>query len=187
MTHFRELQKSIGINIDEKGFREYSECYHTIDDDMSESLLIEDLKQTNFVMIDHRTEETSFEHACLVMSTLGKFHALSFASKDKSPGKLDAFAAKMSEILFRREDDYIGKVLDGQRKRIVDSLHDTNDSALIAKINKIFVEPVENAAYGCVEGQAAEPYAVICHGDFWNNNILFKYDEVNEEVKVISI
>lgn len=180
MAHFSELQKLNGVNIAETGFHEYSECYRTIDDDMSESLLIEDLRETNFVMIDHRTEEVSFEHASLVMATLGKFHALSFASKDQAPEKFNAFAAKMPEILFRQEDAYISKLLDGQRQRIAECLADTGDSALIAKINRVFVKPVENVAYGCVAGQAAEPYAVICHGDFWNNNILFKYDEVNE-------
>lgn len=178
LTHFRELQKVNGVNIDEKFFHEYSECYRTIDDDMNESLFIEDLKETNFVMIDHRTEEVTFEHACLVMATLGKFHALSFASKDQSSKKFHALAAQMPEILFRREDDYIRKLLDGQRKRILDCLEDTGDALLIAKVKTVFVDPVENVAYECVSGKSAEPYAVICHGDFWNNNILFKYDEV---------
>lgn len=180
MAHFRELQESNGVNIAETGFHEYSECYRTIDDDMSESLFIEDLKETNFVMIDHRTEEVSFEHASLVMATLGKFHALSFASKDQTPEKFDSLAAKMSEILFRKEDAYVHQLLEGQRQRIADCLADTGDSALVAKVNKVFVTPVENVAYGCCAGRNAEPYAVICHGDFWNNNILFKYDEVNE-------
>lgn len=31
-------------------------------------------------------------------------------------------------------------------------------------------------------GKLAEPYAVICHGDCWNNNMLFK-NEVCMEVK----
>lgn len=178
LAHFRELQKKNGINIAVNGFHEYSECYRTIDDDMSESLFIEDLKETNFEMIDPRTDQITVEHARLVMATLGKFHALSFASKDQSPQTFDAFAAKMPEILFRREDDYINQLLEGQRQRIVDSLEDTGDAALIAKVKRVFVEPVENVAYGCVDGQKAEPYAIICHGDFWSNNILFKYDEV---------
>lgn len=178
LAHFRDLQESNCVNIDTKGFHEYSECYSTIDEDMSESLFIEDLKETNFEMIDHRNEEVTFEHASLVLATLGKFHALSFASKDQTPDTFNAFAAKMQEILFRREDDYIRKLLDGQRERILDCLEDTGDATLIAKVKRVFVDPTENVAYGCVAGKSAEPYAVICHGDFWNNNILFKYDEV---------
>lgn len=178
LTHFHKLQKANGVNIDDKGFHEYSECYRTIDDVMNESLFIEDLKETNFEMIDHRTEEITFEHACLVMATLGKFHALSFASKDQSSEKFNALAAQMPEILFGREDDYVCKLLYGQRQRILDCLKDTGDAALIAKVKRVFVDPVENVAYECVSGKSAEPFAVICHGDFWNNNILFKYDEV---------
>lgn len=36
---------------------------------------------------------------------------------------------------------------------------------MTAKVNKVFVKPVENDAYGCVAAQAAEPYAVICHNE----------------------
>lgn len=178
LAHFRELQELNAVNIVAKGFHEYSECYSTIDEDMSESLFIEDLKETKFEMFDLRNEEVTFEHASLVLATLGKFHALSFASKDQSPQTFNAFTAKMPEILFRGEDDYISKLLDGQRERILDCLKDTGDAALIAKVKRVFVDPTENVAYGCVAGKLAEPYAVICHGDFWSNNILFKYDEV---------
>jgi hypothetical protein len=27
-----------------------------------------------------------------------------------------------------------------------------------------------------IDGAAAEPYSVICHGDCWNNNIMYRYE-----------
>lgn len=147
---------------------------------MSESLFIEDLRETQFVMIDHRNDELTYEHASLVMSKLGKFHSLSFAARDQTAKAFDALASKMTEILFRREDAYIRHLMEGQRQRILNCLEDTGDSVLIDRVKRVFIDPKENVAYDCVLGKAAEPYAVICHGDFWNNNILFKFDEVSE-------
>jgi hypothetical protein len=43
-----------------------------------------------------------------------------------------------------------------------------------------FMQNYFNNMLKCVDGAAAEPYAVICHGDCWTNNCLFKYSKVQQ-------
>lgn len=61
------------------GFHEFPKCYKTITTDMNECLIFEDLAQTNFKLIA-RAEMTP-EHILLVIKTVAKMHAVSFALK----------------------------------------------------------------------------------------------------------
>lgn len=58
-------------------FTEYPICYRTITTEPTESLFFEDMNLTEFMMIDK--DELTTEHILLVMKTMAKFHAISFA------------------------------------------------------------------------------------------------------------
>lgn len=76
---FMSYQQSKGICVAE-GFYEVPECYASIMTEYEEALFFEDLKATGFEMFD-RHKSVTFEHVCLVMETLGKFHAISLGLK----------------------------------------------------------------------------------------------------------
>lgn len=78
LTAFHRFQESRGIIPDENGFHEFPKCYKTIDSDMNEALIFQDLRDEKFEMFD-RFAELTIDHVLLVMRTLGKFHAISFA------------------------------------------------------------------------------------------------------------
>lgn len=80
---FRRLQESKGIIPEENGFHEYPKCYKTIDAEVDESLIFEDLKADHFEMFDRR-QEIGADHVRLIMNALGKYHALSFALRVRS-------------------------------------------------------------------------------------------------------
>lgn len=80
---FRQFQESNGIVPEEIGFFEYPKCYKTIDTEIAESLIFQDLKANNFEMFD-RHQSITIDHVRLIMNTLGKYHALSFALRVRS-------------------------------------------------------------------------------------------------------
>lgn len=75
---FRRFQESKGVIPEENGFHEYPKCYKTIDAEVDETLIFQDLKADHFEMFDRR-QEIGADHVRLIMNALGKFHALSFA------------------------------------------------------------------------------------------------------------
>lgn len=167
-----------GIDVFAKGFHAYCECYHSIDLELSEALFLEDLKQQNFEMLNHRMADISREHACLVLIGLGRFHGLSFVLKNQSPDKFREFVQQMSEVFICKNDEYMREFFEDLKVRILGSLDLNTDSVIMSKLKHLFGKSHFDVALQCIDGAAAEPYAVICHGDCWNNNLLFKYDKV---------
>jgi len=58
---------------------------------------------------------------------------------------------------------------------------DESDGDQVAALNEVLErceKHLKSLALYCVDGKSAAPHSVICHGDFWNNNILYRH-EVN--------
>lgn len=189
MKTFRELQESSGVIPEENGFYEYPECYSVISDECHETLLLEDLKESKFEMIDHRTEPITVDHARLLMSALGKLHALSFALRDKRPDTFKEFASKVPEVLFRETEagslNGLKDYFDTLSPLVYGTLRE-DETELRQKLENVFADTFFNSTQKFVDGKAAEPYAVICHGDCWSNNILYKFGEVIWNILIIT-
>lgn len=81
---FRQFQESNGIIPETDGFHEVPKCYKTLSNDIEETLIFEDLRENQFEMFD-RFEQIGIDHVRLIMVALGKYHALSFALRVRSP------------------------------------------------------------------------------------------------------
>lgn len=98
--------------------------------------------------------------------------------KKQSTEKFQKFVQQMPEVLICESDEYKHEFFEDLKSRMLSSLIANKDTAIITKLERLFIESHLKIASRCIDGAAAEPYAVICHGDCWNNNILFKNDEV---------
>lgn len=177
MKIFADLQRANGVNPgSSSGFHEYPVCYSVIDEECHETLLLEDMKEKGFQMLDYRKEEITIEHAILVFSALGKYHALSFALRDKNPQKFKEICENVPDVLFDDSNEPVKQYFETFKPLIYGTVKE-DEKDLRKKLENIYEPSVFQPTRKCVDGSFAEPFSVICHGDCWTNNILFKYDE----------
>lgn len=170
---FKEFQKSMKIKL-EDSFFEYPECYKTLTEDYHEAVFLSDLRLDGFHMFS-RHEELSFDHVVLVIKMLAKLHAVSFAIKDQNPKLIEKFKTIPDIFEERREDVGFRFYLEELKGRAMDSLKPSTDKMEIKQLTKFFESGTTfDYLIDSVQGEVAEPYAVLGHRDCWNNNVLFK-------------
>lgn len=175
------LQKNRQIS-DADGFYSIPKCYGTYSNkDTNEfAIVLEDLRPRGFRMWN-KFDSIDFSHMKLVMAEMGKYHALSFALRERNPELLKQYAEQCGGVYkaiaeYPQADAYYEKAFD----RAIGVLQD-EDSALIKKVEKVR-DSFRNILRAVGTGELAEPFAVLNHGDFWNNNMMFDYHSSNGTV-----
>lgn len=131
---------------------------------------MEDLTQRNFELVEFIGNELTYDHAHLMMSTLGKFHALSFAMKDKEPSRFKRLVEKVPNTFLKSFYDIC-------EPRIYQVLK-YNEVDIRKRLMKVFGNSMSATLEKRLNDGAASPYVVFSHGDFKTNNIIFSCDEV---------
>lgn len=174
---FREFEVSKGLT-NEQSFNEYPKCYGTVDFDLNECVLLEDLTIRRFTMIDRHTEDISIHHVQLSLRCLAKFHAISFAIRDQNPEKFQELATTVStEILLRRDSQVVRDHVERQAKYTLNLVSDKNDTHLLALVNNLLQKHPLDVALDCLDPKTVGSAAIITHGDCWQNNFLYRNDD----------
>lgn len=138
-------------------------CFYTSNESFKEILVLENLKAQKFLLWP-REKEMNTEHVQLVLKEYARLHAFSFALRWHK-----------SEVLQEIEDNTADIYLPIIKR--------CGTAETIAKLServwKAFGKdcslPVVEIMEQLVAKGAAGKYGVLCHGDTWCNNILFKY------------
>lgn len=135
------------------------------------AVVLEDLKQYEVV------DNFDFAHAKFALKMLAKLHTISFA-REKFKKLPDDLSEYLQESVFRNEEDYWGKLFTQSCIKGVCALIDVaykND-----EFKTKFLEGVQEIFQTF---NSANKYKnVLCHGDLWKRNILFKHNDKQEIV-----
>lgn len=179
---FREFEQSKGVNIEENGFTEYPKCYRTVDFDVNECLLLEDLAIRNFSTIDRQTGVMTADHVNLVMQGLAKFHAVSFALKDQHPKQFDELTSKLNEVIFLESNIQLRFYLSEHANTVLKAV--TAEKELLAKVAELYKTEATDIAMECIDLQSTGSASVITYGDVWQTNVMFNYDSNGKPIEV---
>ncbi|CAB3226316.1 unnamed protein product [Arctia plantaginis] len=155
-------------------FDNFMKLFFAQSDGKDDVVCIEDASVKEFKNIP-RQKGIDTEHYNLTLKTFARFHALSFAMKDQEPEKFEKLLNNIHEVYFDKHlcDWYLGLwnrlsdiAIDAVEKEYPDSVY-------VQKIREFAVpdryQDMVKAATRTTET------GVICHGDIWTCNFLYKY------------
>uniref|UniRef100_A0A0K8SXE9 CHK kinase-like domain-containing protein n=1 Tax=Lygus hesperus TaxID=30085 RepID=A0A0K8SXE9_LYGHE len=134
-------------------------------------IVIEDLRPQGFKSSPNLFLD--YDHVCLTLRKLGEFHGLSYRMKKRTPGRLQELAAMLIPRTY--------PVFDGMHEACIlrgfKSLIENSPTYSVA--NRVYKKISSKSAieFTSTLHRPEEPFAVMMHGDFNRNNILYSYGE----------
>ncbi|XP_045114832.1 uncharacterized protein LOC123506650 [Portunus trituberculatus] len=175
---FPRYRTSDKLSIKEIGHTDINvpKCFHASLEEGKEVIFLEDLRARGYKMAD-RKQGLDKAHTTLVLRELARLHAASLLLQNRTPygdiaekypllkislpyfirnydSLLNVYkeSAKLSQTIIKKVDGY---------ERVIAWI-----DTIIPNLRDIFSEQMEHVVP-----------KVVCHGDCWNNNFLFKYSE----------
>lgn len=148
------------------------ECLLSKTEKNNEILILEDLLVSGFEMDDKvaRYENLGYGQVCLVIKELAKFHALTFVFERKDPGSFLETKLKFADLTFQEKFLNKSKLRNYFSESFEMSLKEVKDLDALKKLKRIQPKLLEMLR----RFMKPRKYNVLCHGDCWINNVLFK-------------
>ncbi|XP_069690955.1 uncharacterized protein [Periplaneta americana] len=155
-----------------------ADLLYSYDEPPTPYLILEDLKESGFKLAE-RMRGLDMSHSLLVMKYLGRYHAASVVLHEKQPEKLQDFMESLHqpsqkeimENFFKGNLRNVARAVEtwpDYKERFASKLHKLADDAFIHYCNSVKRDD--------------EEFNVLCHGDLWLNNMMFRYSEETGEV-----
>lgn len=168
---FVRFQEEKGLTT-ENGFFDFPKCHFAVSDIKTNRhvIIMDDLRTQGFLLWD-KLQPIEYENVRLLMTALGRYHALSFAIRDQRPEVFATFY-DMSDVMLEMIET-------------APAMEDIFKAGMEQSMSIFKNKPegytfLENTLHtwkqtfrNCLADKVAEPFAVVGHGDCWNNNMMF--------------
>ncbi|XP_069690940.1 uncharacterized protein [Periplaneta americana] len=152
----------------------YSDSHET-----ASIIALEDLKVKGFRLADNRMSGLDLKHCLLVVRTIARIHAASLVQHQKDSTMFEPF---MDNLFSIDKDIGMREFIEGNISRVakeVDTWPEYKDR-FAKKLHKLRDTAVEKWRLGISRNGESN---VLCHGDPWLNNMMFRYSEDTAEVQ----
>lgn len=155
-------------------FNAFAKCYTAFKDQENDryAIIMNDLRPSGFTMWD-KLKPTTIQNIRLVMRTLGKFHGISFALKHQQPELFAQFQCFENVPKQFLESGQLQELMNPSYERAISVLHNVQHKEIMRKV----IQKMPSLFELCLGKEASNRFGVISHGDFWNNNILYRFNE----------
>lgn len=149
-----------------------SNCLFSNTEKANEVIILEDLRTKGFDIDEKASkfEYLEFDQICAVMSELAKFHALSFAFEKQNPEKFNEVKSLFEDILYQNHFLNKSKLRNYYFESFEMSLKEVTDLDAKRKLARVESKLLDLLQMYTKSGKNN----VLCHGDCWVNNMLFK-------------
>lgn len=158
--------------------RLYPSSYYTSDAIYEETIALENLKTIGYKLWN-RKKPMNVEHARVVLTAYGKFHALSCALRRREPIKYERLYGKIKENPFYKGIDKYRESTDEAFDKLIESYDvegaDDGDRLVVDYLKKCKVG-ITDYFKTAIKVRENVKGTVALHGDCWINNMLFKYE-----------
>ncbi|KAI8441093.1 hypothetical protein MSG28_009357 [Choristoneura fumiferana] len=171
LPKFNDLQNLAGVSANEKV--RFPVCYGCVREPPNELILLEDLKESGFEMLD-RFQPLSNDSVRVALKDLAKYHSLSYVLKNNEPETYNNISKKLLNMWALMDDDPAVKIFfeanENDMKLMVES--EKHKKVIAGSLSQIATLAKKLQSY-----EKTSKYSVILQGDCWSNNILFKLED----------
>lgn len=179
---FEKFQLENGLNFnDSHGFWSFPKCFYSNYDKTTPNksvIIMEDLTIDNFEVKD-KFIPSDFEHTAKLFIELAKLHGLSLALKLKKPSVFEKFKNLSNSMSFVMTTESMKHIAPRNCKLILELFKNQPEicNKLVALKDNIWDRISQS-----MNTSKSEPFAVICHGDVWINNVLYNYSDKDKKI-----
>lgn len=149
-------------------------CLYASAEYNKETIVFHNITKEGFRMLD-RFQDTDLAHASLVAKNLAKLHALSFVLEKLKPTVFEEIKSRCYTDVQYSDPDRVSKSMECYYNASVNVVFDPVVRDKLRGILPRFLQVLNKCT---IPG----PYSVICHGDCWNNNVLYRHQVSGKEV-----